>query len=106
MDELPNLDYFIQIADGDEAIVNTLISILKSEFPQQIESYNQNISEANYIEAAEAVHKLKHKVGLLGLEKGYNVANEFEHSLREHNLQNKNEFEAILKNITNFIQKL
>ena len=106
MEEQPNLDYFNQIANGEQAILNTLISILKSEFPQQLKSYNQSILESNYIEAAEALHKLKHKIGLLGLEKGYNIANQYEHNLREHNMQNKNEFEAILKNITNFIQKL
>ena len=106
MEEQPNLDYFNQIANGEQAILNTLISRLKSEFPQQLKSYNQSILESNYIEAAEALHKLKHKIGLLGLEKGYNIANQYEHNLREHNMQNKNEFEAILKNITNFIQKL
>jgi HPt (histidine-containing phosphotransfer) domain-containing protein len=106
MDEQPNLDYFNEIANGEAAILNKLISILKSEFPQQLESYNQNILDANYIEAAEALHKLKHKVGLLGLENGYAIANQYENNLREHNFENKNEFEAILKNITNFIQKL
>ena len=106
MKEQPNLDYFNQIACGEEAILNSLISILKSEFPQQLESYNQSILEVNFIESAEALHKLKHKVRLLGLEKGYNIANEFENNLREQNMQNKKEFEYVLKNITNFIQKL
>ena len=34
MDEQPNLDYFNQIADGDEQIITTLTSILKNEFPE------------------------------------------------------------------------
>jgi HPt (histidine-containing phosphotransfer) domain-containing protein len=106
MDEQPNLDYFNQIADGDEHIITTLTSILKNEFPEQLEDYNKCISELKYEEAAEALHKLKHKIGLLGLENGYKIANDYEHNLREYNLQNKNEFEAILKNITNFIKKL
>ncbi len=106
MEEQPNLDYFNQIASGDEGIVNTLITILKDEFPEQLENYNKCISVSNYELAAEALHKLKHKIGLLGLEKGYIVANEYENNLRDNNLQNKNEFEAILKNITNFIKKL
>ena len=106
MEEQPNLDYFNQIADGDEVIINTLTSILINEFPEQLDSYNKCISDLNYEEAAEALHKLKHKIGLLGLENGYKIANDYEHNLREHNLQNKTEIEAILKNITNFIKKL
>jgi HPt (histidine-containing phosphotransfer) domain-containing protein len=106
MEEQPNLDYFNQIASGEEEIVKTLISILKNEFPEQLKNYNNCISDSNYELAAEALHKLKHKIGLLGLEKGYIIANEYEHNLKNHNLQNKNEFEAILKNITNFIKKL
>ena len=59
--EQPNLNYFNKIADGDQVIVDKLISILKSEFPQQLVNYSQNISTPNYEEASEAVHKLKHK---------------------------------------------
>jgi HPt (histidine-containing phosphotransfer) domain-containing protein len=106
MEEHPNLDYFNQIANGEEAVINTLISILKSEFPEQLENYNQSISTSNFKETAEAVHKLKHKIGLLGLEKGYHLAHDFEQNLRNHNFQNKKEFEDVLKNITNFIPKL
>lgn len=104
--EQPNLDYFNKIADGEQAIIDKFISILKSEFPQQLINYNQNISIPNYEEASEAVHKLKHKIGILGLENSYQIAGRFEQNLRNHNLENQREFEVILKNITNFIQKL
>lgn len=106
MKEQANLDYFNQIANGEEAIMNTLISILKSELPEQVEEYKQSISEPNFKESAEAVHKLKHKIGLLGLEKGYQITQQFEENLRNHSLENKTEFETILKNITNFTQNL
>lgn len=106
MEEQPNLDYFNQIANGEQAVINTLISILKSEFPEQLENYNQSILASNFKDTAEAVHKLKHKIGLLGLEKGYHLAHEFEQNLRNDNLRNQKEFEDVLKNITNFIPKL
>ncbi len=106
MEEQPNLDYFNQIANGEQEIINTLISILKSEFPQQIESYNQNVLAVNSKETAEAVHKLKHKIGLLGLDNGYNLAHQYEQNLRENSYEYKKEFESILKIITNFIQNL
>ncbi|MEO0039037.1 MAG: hypothetical protein RIQ59_2248 [Bacteroidota bacterium] len=104
--EQPNLDYFYKIADGDQAIIDKFISILKSEFPQQLINYNENISIPNYDEASEAVHKLKHKIGILGLENAYQIAGQFEQNLRNNTLENQSEFEVILKNITNFIQKL
>jgi HPt (histidine-containing phosphotransfer) domain-containing protein len=69
-------------------------------------NYTENISIPNYEEASEAVHKLKHKIGILGLENSYQIAGRFEQNLRNHNLENQREFEVILKNITNFIQKL
>jgi HPt (histidine-containing phosphotransfer) domain-containing protein len=106
MKEKANLHYFNQIANGEETIISTLISILKSELPEQVEEYKQSISESNFKESAEAVHKLKHKIGLLGLEKGYQITQQFEENLRNHSLENKKEFETILKNITNFTQNL
>jgi hypothetical protein len=93
--EQPNLVYFHKIADGDQAIIDKFVSILKSEFPQQLANYNENISI-----------KLKHKIGILGLEDSYKLAGLFEQNLRNQNLQYQKEFEVILKNITNFIQKL
>jgi HPt (histidine-containing phosphotransfer) domain-containing protein len=104
--EKPNLDYFYKIADGDQAIIDKFVSILKSEFPQQLENYNENIAIPNYHESSEAVHKLKHKIGILGLEESYKLTGLFEQNLRNQKLQYQKEFEVIIKNITNFIQKL
>ena len=106
MEEQPNLNYFNQIANEDAAILETLISILKSELPQQLENYYQSYYSINYLECAEAVHKLKHKIGLLGLDKNYELAHQFEQNLRENSFEGKKEFDDVINKMTNFIKKL
>ena len=51
-----------------------IISILKDEFAKEIIIYHTNIKTKNYLHAAENVHKLKHKISILGLEKSYQIA--------------------------------
>jgi len=106
MKEAPNVEYINQLANGDEFIKNRLIKVLKEETPIEVESYITNIEKFNWIEAAESVHKLRHKIGFLGLEKAYKLSYEYEQNLRSQSLILKKEFENILKKIIIFISKL
>ena len=106
MKEEPNIEYINQLANGDESIKNRLIKVLKEELPVEIENYNANIEKLNWIEAAENVHKLRHKIGFLGLENAYQLSYEYEQNLRDQSILLKKEFEVILKKIINFISKL
>ena len=56
--------------------------------------------------AADNVHKLKHKISILGLEKSYEIAIAFENNLIEGDTSLYKEFETILNTITNYLQKL
>lgn len=106
MEEVPNIEYINQLANGDESIKSRLIKVLKEELPIEVENYNTNIEKLNWIEAAENVHKLRHKIGFLGLENAYQLSDEYEQNLREQSIVLKKEFEIVLKKIINFISKL
>lgn len=104
--EKPNLSYIESMSGGDKAFKQKLIDIIKTEFPQEKVIYFKNIKAKNYKEAAENVHKLKHKISILGLIKSYDLAVEFEHNLIDGNSNSKKDFEFILQNITNFLEIL
>lgn len=106
MKEEPNIDYINQLANGDESIKNRLIQVMKEELPIEIENYNANIEKLNWLEAAENVHKLRHKIGFLGLENAYQLSYEYEQNLREQSVLLRKEFETVLKKIINFISKI
>lgn len=52
------------------------------------------------------VHRIKHKVGLLGLTKSYNVVIEFENDLINENLKLKDKFLLILNTMTKYLEKI
>ena len=104
--EDPNLSYINSMSDGDKIFEKKLIAIIKSEFPEEKQTYLNNIAAKNYKLTAENVHKLKHKISILGLEKSYEVAVAFENNLLEGNTTLQNEFESILTIITKYLKKL
>ena len=104
--EQPNLTYIDQLSGGDKSFEEKLIAIIKSEFPEEKNIYYKNIDSCNFKEASENVHKLKHKISILGLEKSYEVAVNFENHLKEGSAVGKAEFDAILQLITDFIDTL
>lgn len=104
--ELPNLSYIHSMSGGDKAFEQKLIDIIKLEFPEEKEVYYMNYTSKNFKQAAENVHKLKHKISILGLEKSYKVAATFENDLIEGRLELQEDFEGILQKITNYLKQL
>jgi HPt (histidine-containing phosphotransfer) domain-containing protein len=104
--EQPNLSYINQLSGGDKTFEEKLISIIQVEFPEEKAVYFNNILKKNFKEAAENVHKLKHKISILGLEKSYEMAVDFENNLLEKSTAGQEEFETILKTITNYLTTL
>ncbi len=102
--ETPNLSYIHSLSGGDKEFEQELLSVLKEEFPIEKQVYQKSIEEKKYKNAAENVHKLKHKISILGLEKSYQTANTYENQLKEDNLSLQNEFDAILTIITNYLE--
>ncbi|VXB21690.1 Histidine kinase [Flavobacterium sp. 9AF] len=104
--EQPNLTYINELSGDSLEFKNKMIAILKKELPEEIENYERQMYNANFLAAAQAVHKLKHKISILGLEKSYYLAETFEENLKQNREDLKNDFELILKNITDFVNAL
>jgi HPt (histidine-containing phosphotransfer) domain-containing protein len=104
--EQPNLSYINSLSGSDKIFEQKLIEIIKIEFPEEKQVYDNNFKNKNYKLAADNVHKLKHKISILGLEKGYEIAIAFENNLIEGDTSLYKEFETILNTITNYLQKL
>ena len=101
--EKPNLSYIKSLSGGEQEFEEKLIRIIKDEFPNEKSIYFENLNAENYLKAADVVHKLKHKISILGLEKSYHIAVDYENDLRENNLNLKDDFETILKIITDYL---
>lgn len=81
--ENPNLKVIKEIAGDDVDFQNSILDIIKKEFPEEVNLFSKNFNDKNFSEAAGNVHKLKHKIGLLGLENGLKTATAFEKDLKK-----------------------
>jgi HPt (histidine-containing phosphotransfer) domain-containing protein len=104
--ENPNLEYINQLSAGNKDFEVKIISILKTELPQEIQIYKDAIVSEHYKIAADCVHKLKHKISFLGLVEGYAVAEKYENALKVGQIDMKIEFEDILNKIQDFVVTL
>ena len=100
------MSYIDQLSAGSETFKNNLIVVIKNEFPDEKAIYFKNINAKNYKEAAENVHKIKHKISILGLEKSYEIAISFENNLKEGDTTLRDEFENILNTISEYLLTL
>lgn len=105
MTEKPNLKYIKEISGGDLIFEEKMLEIVKNELPEEIKSYETFLKEQNFKQAAEIVHKIKHKISTLGLEKGYQVAIDYEEELKKKITKSKTQFDTILKVMVNFINQ-
>mgnify|MGYP000014337220 FL=1 len=104
--EQTNLSYIETTSGDDKAFKYKLIEIIKSEFPLEKKVYFNNIESSNLKKTAEIVHKLKHKISILGLVKSFEIAVKYENNLNNNNTEGKDEFESILQLITDFLETL
>ena len=102
----PNLAQIEQICQGSESCKSRIIAILKKEFPIEAATYQQNIESGQLENCAENVHKLKHKISILGLEDAYKLAVSYEDELLEGITEKKAKFNLILDSISQFIKTL
>lgn len=103
--EQPNLNYIQELSEGDKDFEAKLISVLKKELPLEFEEFQKNYKEKNFIKTAENVHKLKHKISILGLTKGYEEAALFENDLKDYQDTKRYEsFVLVIKSMTDFLR--
>ena len=106
MKEQPNLSYINQLSGGDLAFEAKLISIVKRELPQEVEAYKKSLNDKKFQIAADHVHKLKHKISILGLELSYQLAIDYEEDLLNEDLSKQKEFEEVLQIMMRFVEEL
>jgi HPt (histidine-containing phosphotransfer) domain-containing protein len=104
--EQPNSEYINQLSGDNEEFKAKIVGILKKELPEEVAFYDNQVQTKNYKLAAESVHKLKHKVSILGLEKSYYIAEEYEENLKANSTNLQSDFEKILKMMQDFVAKL
>lgn len=104
--EQPNLNYIEQLAREDEAVKQQLIEVLKNEFPEEQNEYYQNFAQKDFKKLAANVHRMKSKISILGLEKSYTLANDYEHNLKNNNLEGAEGFEELLQRISSYLKTI
>ncbi|GLR19090.1 hypothetical protein [Portibacter lacus] len=104
--EQPNMSYIQSMSGGDTAFEQKLLDIIKLEYPEERETYISNFTNREFKAAADNVHKLKHKISILGLEKSYGIASDFENNLLEGKTDLSIEFKSILDTITEYLQQI
>ena len=105
MKESPNLSYIDKLANGDELFADNLMNIIRKELPTEIKTYRLHLENEEFLKTVDAVHKLSHKISILGLENGYKVAKTFETDLLQKNLRLRPDFDHILETMLHFIEK-
>ena len=102
MEDQPNLNYINSLSEGDKSFEIKILDIIKKEFKQEKKTYYNNMKNDNFKLCAENVHK----ISILGLEKSYEIAGQYENNLREGNYELQNRFSDILNKVTNYLNKL
>jgi HPt (histidine-containing phosphotransfer) domain-containing protein len=97
--ETPNLNYIKELSGGDLVFEENILNVLKKEFPEEYSLFNKNFEKQDYIELANNVHKIKHKISLLGLKKGLTLASKFEKDLKKGDTKLYEDFIKILNKI-------
>ncbi len=106
MGEKPNLNYIKEIAGGNEEFEKKFLSIIQAEFPNEKKDYTRLLQEQELEESAKVVHKIKHKLGILGLNGAYKLAIKYEEDLKYGDTKLKDEFMDVLITVEEFILKI
>lgn len=101
-----NLNYIKELSAGDKIFEKKLISILKDEFPKESSHYYACLKNNDLKKTAEIVHKIKHKISILGFNKGYKIANTFEQELKMKKIELSTDFEKILDEIALYLKSI
>ncbi|QIH39017.1 Hpt domain-containing protein [Flavobacterium petrolei] len=104
--EEPNFTYLNSLTAGDKAFEEKILKIIITEFPEEKNLYLNNIILNKLDQAANNVHKIKHKISLLGLEQSYGLASQHELNLINDNSILHEDFTEILNTINRFLKEL
>ena len=72
--EKPSLKYIKELSGGDVSFEDKLIKVVQEELPDEILLYEECMNDSAFAKAGEVGHKSKHRLGILSLEEGYELA--------------------------------
>ena len=104
--EQPNLDYIRTLSGGETSFEKQLIGIIQKELPDEISLYNDHMDSGDLASAAQSVHKLKHKISILGMTQAYELAIAYENALNEGLTDQSDTFDQVLEQMSRFINEL
>ncbi|MFI2741309.1 Hpt domain-containing protein [Zhouia sp. PK063] len=103
INEAPNNSYIRSLSGGDESFEKQLMTLIKKEMPDERKAYENCIVNKNYEEASQYVHKLRHKISILGLSKSYEVATDYEEELLNDNTSKHEFFIQLLDKMEDYV---
>lgn len=98
--------YIEKLANGDRVFLLDFIAILRNEFPEERTRYQHCLGSGDLDGAAQWVHKIKHKFGILGLSGAYTRAVSFENELQHGNSMSKVRFENDLEQVETYLNTI
>lgn len=101
--ETPNLTYIKEISGGDKDFEKSMLDILKAEFPKEYTVLKNNFANKNYQEVALNIHKIKHKIGMLGMKKSFEFATTIEQDVKKGIIEEYDAFLLILDRINVYL---
>ncbi|MEL1239920.1 Hpt domain-containing protein [Flavobacterium flavipallidum] len=104
--EQPNFSYINSFSGGDKEFEKKIFEVIKAEFPIEKAKYFDNIASNNFELASNDVHKMRHKISLLGLEEGFNLATQHESNLQADNKNLHEKYSEILSVMGRFLDAL
>ncbi|GAB7258064.1 Hpt domain-containing protein [uncultured Polaribacter sp.] len=102
--EKPNLNYLKEISGGDIDFENSMLSILKTELPEELSILKSYYENSNYEELSLSIHKIKHKIGMLGMPIALEFASKIENDVKKGNLEQYTDLIFILERINVYLK--
>ena len=92
------LDYLETMTEGDTEIMQTMLDMLISEIPEEIEKMNHCVATKNWSELFELSHKMKTTLSFVGNVDMINTTKTLEHCARHE--VSLDEIPAMVKKLT------
>ena len=104
--EQPNLSYINSIAKGNNDFMDEFVVMISDELNTDIKEYYNYLEKEDLKKTKVYVHRIKHKMSILSLEKSYEITNNYENNLRDKNFDGQEYFESMLPIMVNFLNSL
>lgn len=104
MSDIPNLSYIDKLASGDKEFHDSFLKSFASEMDLDSKAYIQNLQESNFQIAADMVHKIRNKLGILSMQKSFDMTYTYEEELRLENVELHDAFMDALNQVQKFLK--